>query len=135
MMTRKKLNQIKFINAEIRQLEEELEKLKLDNTIQAKRITGMPFANTNETGNPVEELAMRIVECEHKLTLKRDELVKEKIDVIEYCQTLEDRLTRLIVVYRIIDGYTWTEIGKRLEYDRTTVQKRFRAFVKGLDNE
>lgn len=60
---------------------------------------------------------------------KENDLIAKKIALEKYIATIDDAEIRLILTLRFIDLKSWNYISKKLHYDRTTVYKKFKAFI------
>lgn len=130
-MTQKELIQIYEINKEIRMWEEELESIR-EEILKSQKLSGMPFANTNETGDPTGQYAIKIAEIEKTITQKRLELLNARAAVIQFINTIDDSLTRMILKYRCLDCKKWENIAEILGYERTTVSKKYNDILRNL---
>ena len=132
-MTKDKLRQVYLIDKEIEMLEKELERIRQQSLMKSKQITGMPFAKTNETGDPTQELAMKILSAQEELSAQKIKLEKERLEIIHYIYSIEDPMLRLIVKYRCVDCWNWQRIADALGYERTSVSKKYNEFVRNLE--
>lgn len=134
-MTRDDLAQIYYINKEISMWERELNNLREQSLMKSKEITDMPFANTNTTGDPVAELAMKITDVEMVILGKKKELELERARVIDFIGNIEDSLMRMIVKYRCVDCLSWYNVAIRIGGNNTedSVKKAFSRFCKAQD--
>lgn len=129
-MTRDDLKQIFFINKEIKMWEKELEELREQSTMKSKQITDMPFANTNTTGDPVAELAMKITDVEMIILGRKKELELERYRILKFIDHIDDSLMRMIVKYRCVDCLSWAMVAARIGGNNTedSVKKAFSRF-------
>ena len=104
-MTENKLKSIKILSLEIKRIESVLNRL-------------------SETKNNALQK-----EYENLLHSRQDELLRKKIDLEKYIASIDDAEIRLILTLRFIDLKGWNYISKKLHYDRTTVYKKFKAFI------
>lgn len=130
-MTQKELIQIYEINKEIRMWEEELESIR-EEILKSQKLSGMPFTNTNEMGDPTGQYAIKIAEIEKTITQKRLELLNARAAVIQFINTIDDSLTRMILKYRCLDCKKWENIAEILGYERTTVSKKYNDILRNL---
>lgn len=132
-MTREKLRKVYLIDKEIEMLEKELDRIRQQSLMRSKQMTGMPFANTNETGDPTQELALKILTAQEELSAQKIKLEKERLELIHYIYSIEDPMLRLIVKYRCVDCLGWQKIADLVGYERTSVSKKFNEFVRNLE--
>lgn len=132
-MTREGLRKVYLIDREIEMLEKELDRIRQQTLMKSKQITGMPFANTNETGDPTQELALKILSAQEELSVQKIKLEKERLELLHYIYSIEDPLLRLIVKYRCVDCLGWQKIADLVGYERTSVSKKFNEFARSLE--
>ena len=132
-MTREGLRKVYLIDREIEMLEKELDRIRQQSLMKSKKITGMPFANTNETGDPTQELALKIMSAQEELSVQKIKLEKERLELLHYIYSIEDPLLRLIVKYRCVDCLGWQKIADLVGYERTSVSKKFNEFARSLE--
>lgn len=127
-MTEKELNEIYYINIEIKRLKKEQEELESLSLVKGQEITGLPGGN--QTSNKVADYAIELAEIKEliELEIKRLYIVRAKIE--RYIETIDDAEIRLIVRLRAINNMRWEDIGEELGMERTTVSKKYRAFLK-----
>lgn len=134
-MTRDKLSQIFYINKELKMWEEELQALREKSLMKSKQITDMPFANTNETGNPVEQLVIQITDIEMIILGKKKELEIERTRLMQFIDNIDDSLMRMIVKYRCMDCLTWEGVASKVGGTNTadSVRKMYVRFCHAQD--
>ena len=127
-MTLEELNEVYYINLEIKSLQLELEELRQHNFYKANIITDMPRG-----GHGVEQPTSyvdKILEIEDmlKYSLKRLQIERKKI--LDYINKIQDKELREIIRFRCINNLSWYQIGDLLEKDRRTVSRKFFNFFK-----
>lgn len=132
-MTRDDLSQIYFINKEIKMWEQELEKAKVKAEVKVKVLTGMPFANTNETSDPTFDSAAHINDIEMIILGKRKELEIKRKEIITFILNIEDSNIRMIVKYRCVDCMKWEEVAQEVGGTADKVRKTFIRFCRAQD--
>ena len=113
-MTREELSQIYYINKEIVMWEKELEHIREASLMKSKEITDMPFANTNETGDPVAELAMKMLDIEMIIVGKKKELEYKRMEILKFINDVDDSMLRMIIKYRCIDCLSWNNVAAKI---------------------
>lgn len=58
------------------------------------------------------------------------ELLKSKIELEKAINEIPDDTARLIAKYKYIDLLSWSEIGRKMNYDRTSVYRYLKRFLK-----
>ena len=65
----------------------------------------------------------------------RAHLYKKKAEAETLINGITDDEIRLICKLKFIDLKSWNYIANKMHYDRTTVYKKYKKFIKGLNNE
>lgn len=133
-MTIKELSKYHSIKIEIEQLNANLKKL--DNTsIGSQKLTGMPHG-TGSTESIVESIIIKKSKLESILEKKKAKLLDEQLKIENFLETVEDSTVRIIIRARFIDGKNWHQIGKELNFERTTPYYHLKKYLKGrLEDE
>lgn len=132
-MTIDELSKYHIIKLEIEQIKANLKEL--DSTIiSSPRLTGMP-QGTGTKGNPVEILIIKKSKLEMILKNKQDKLLDEQLKIEDFLETIKDNNVRVIIRARFIDGKNWHQIGKELNFERTTPYYHLKKYLKGRQKE
>lgn len=127
-MTKKDIEQIKQYKLEIKMLETQITKLREMYSSSGSGLgDGMPHARS--TTSKTERLAVQVYELSQKLVDLRSSLFILVKNAIDFVYTIPDSTTRMIVKYKCIDGMKLTEIAEIMGVDRTTVSKKYNAFM------
>lgn len=129
-MSREELSQIYYINKEITMWENELNALREKSLMRSKEITGMPFANTNETSDPTASIAIRIRDIELIIVGKRTELLIQQERITKFIMDIEDSYIRQIIKYRCVDCMKWQDIADKLHTTENAAKQMFSRFLK-----
>lgn len=126
-MTRKELSQVYFLNKELRMWEEKLEQLRNKSMTGTKKITGMPFTNTNEVHDINFEHISEIIELQAEIDHFRIKIESKISEIERYVMTLDDSLLRQIIEYRCCQLKTWRDVSALIGYGTTedSVKKYF----------
>lgn len=126
-MTEKELSRYYWLKKEVKNLEERLlefgiglSAVNLDNEISG--------SSSNTT------IQQRRAELVEKIINARLSALEEYLKIESYIETVEDSEIRQIMRYRYLDLYGWYKIGEIMNYDRTTVSKKLRAYLKHSHN-
>lgn len=133
-MTIKELSKYHNIKIEIKQLEDTVEELETT-VIGSSKITGMP---TTISGNssPTERIGIKLAQLKSKIETKKETLIDEAHKIENFLETVEDSTVRIIIRARFIDGKNWHQIGKELNFERTTPYYHLKKYLKGrLEDE
>lgn len=128
-MTIDELSKYHVIKVEIEQLKANLKELD-DTTIGSPKLSGMP-QGSGHVGNPVESLVIKKSKLEMILKKKQDKLLDEQLKIENFLETIEDSNVRVIIRARFIDGKNWHQIGKELNFERTTPYYHLKKYLKG----
>ena len=127
-MTKEDIKNIKQYKLEIKMLEEQIKELReLDASSGSGIGDGMPHARS--TTSKTERLALQVYDLNQKLVEKKNSLFILVKNAIEFVYTIPDSTTRMIVKYKCIDGMTMTEIADIMGVDRTSISKKYNAFM------
>lgn len=133
MMRLDELSKYYHIKLEIKQLEDNLKEL--DNTaIGSPILTGMPHSQ-GIVGNPTESLILKKDKLENLLKNKKEKLYDEQIKIEEFLEQVEDNTIRIIIRARFINCKSWKQIGKELNFDRTTPYYHLKKYLKSHNKE
>ena len=123
-MTEKKLSRYYFLNKEVENLEERI--IQIGNGIGSMKFND----NTRYVGSKIESIQERITELKDLWIEARVSALEEYIKIEQYITSVDDSEIRLIMRLRFLDLKDWEDIGKQLNYDRTTVSKKLRRYLK-----
>ena len=107
-MTKPELEQIYYLNRELKMWETELER------VRCKSLVGSPLpSNSHGSGvsDKVADRAERIIELENRIIAKRDEIQCLRDEAVENIYGIPDSLTRQIIYYRCVSLFGWTRVA------------------------
>ena len=107
-MTKPELEQIYYLNRELKLWETELER------VRCKSLVGSPLpGNSHGSGvsDKVADRAERIIELENRIIAKRDEIQRLRDEAVEYIYSIPDSLTRQIIYYRCVSLMSWRRVA------------------------
>ena len=107
-MTKPELEQIYYLNRELKLWETELER------VRCKSLVGSPLpGNSHGSGvsDKVADRAERIIELENRIIAKRDEIQRLRDEAVAYIESIQDSLTRQIVYYRCVSLMSWRRVA------------------------
>lgn len=108
-MTKKELNQIYYLNKEIKMYTKRLNELRNKSVVGGQKITGMPIGSG--ISDNVTDIAVNVLELERLIKLKKEQCELEHIKITRYINGVDDSLMRLILSYRYINNFTWNKIA------------------------
>lgn len=132
-MTRDELKQIYFINKEIEMWERELEKVRAQSEVQTKKLSGMPFANTNDISDPTSDIAIKLIDIEMIILGKKKELEYKRYEIMKFINNIEDSYMRLIVKYRCVDCLKWEQVADLVGTNAESLRQAFKRFCNAQD--
>lgn len=128
-MTRKELESVYCLKKELRMWQDRLAELQADIALSPKVLDGMPFQHTNETSNPTERKAIKLAEVAKVIDGKISEIQYTIAEIERFIMSVDESELRQIIEYRCVQCKTWEDIGDALGYDRTTVSKKYDAYL------
>ena len=131
MVTKSELEQIYYLNRELKMWETELER------VRCKSLVGSPLpGNSHGSGVPdkVADRAERIIELENRIIAKRDEIQRLRDEAVEYIYGIPDSLTRQIVYYRCVSLMNWRRVAYEVGGNNTeeSVRQVYSRFMRSL---
>ena len=127
-MTKEDIKQIRAYQLEIKMLETQIAELRDMYASSGSGLgDGMPHARS--TTSKTERLALQVYELTQKLVEKKNSLFILVKNAIDFVYTIPDSTTRMIVKYKCIDGLTMADIAEIMGVDRTTISKKYNAFM------
>lgn len=128
-MTRQELESIYCLKKELRMWQERLAELQSDIALNSKVMDGMPYPNTNAITNPTEQKAIKLMEVAKVIEGKISEIKIAVSDIEKFILAIDDSEMRQIIEYRCVQCKKWEDIGELLGYERTTVAKKYDAYL------
>jgi hypothetical protein len=138
-MTRERLSRLQAIQREI-----DVVKREINNTTAA----GAPYVTDKVTGSSssyphikksfkisgydLDSYYAKLDRLNKKLTAKLNELMDERDELINFINTIDDPVLRMILMLKYVKGYTWNQIGREIGYSARSVRLKHAKFVKKL---
>ena len=123
-MNEKKLSRFYWLQKEIKDLEERI--AILDSGISAIKYDSLSVSGSKH----IDTLQERITELKETWMEKRVSALEEYIKIEKYILSVPDEELRLIMRYRFMDLMKWEQIGDKMGYERSTIIKKFRRYIK-----
>ena len=128
-MTRKDLEQLKWLKKEVEQARREY--LNAKPVYEADSVVGSTEENPENRVIPIEGYTYHNIDRKLKRYEKLIKKLDDEIDHLEdWIDSIPDSLMRQILQLRHRNGLGWGQIGVELGYHRTTVQKKHDEFFK-----
>ena len=130
-MTKPELEQIYYLNRELKLWETELERLR------CKSLVGSPLPGVSHgsgVSDKVADRAERIIELENRIIAKRDEIQRLRDVAVEYIYSIPDSLTRQIIYYRCVSLMSWRRVAYEVGGNNTeeSVRQVYSRFMRSL---
>lgn len=107
-MTKQELEQIYYLNREVKMWEDELSR------IRAKSLVQSPVGGSSHgsaVSDRVAQRGERVIELENRIKAKQDEIQELRDKAVQYIQSIPDSLTRMIVYYRCVSLFGWRKVA------------------------
>lgn len=133
-MTRRELKQVYYLNNELQMWQRRLADLQSDIALSPKVLDGMPFSKTNQTGDPTQAKAIKLMEVSKIIEGKISEIQVTIADIDEYILSIEDSLIRQILEYRCCMLMKWDEVAQNIGsgYTAEAVRQMYHRFLNNL---
>lgn len=108
-MTKKQLQQLRYMDADLRLLRSHLRELEASIGITAAPADGQPRGN--KIGSPTEAQAIQISDQIEKIRKLEKKILAARIEAWDFISTIEDPLLRQIIIHRFVDGKSWVKVA------------------------
>ncbi len=130
-MTRDDLEQIYYLNRELKIWEREFERLRGQSLVRS------PVPNAvrgSGVADKVGDRAERVIALEEKIATKRAELQTVRNTALEFIFAIPDSLTRQIIYYRCVECMSWRRVAAQVGGDNTkdSVRMTYKRFLEKL---
>ena len=130
-MTKAELEQIYYLNRELKMWETELER------VRCKSLVGSPLPGVSHgsgVSDKVADRAERIIELENRIIAKRDEIQRLRDEAVAYIESIPDSLTRQIIYYRCVSLMSWRRVAYEVGGYNTaeSVRQIYSRFMRDL---
>lgn len=132
-----RLAQLRYLRGEAELLEARVEELREAARGGVQRITGMPRGG--RTGDPVAMYGAKIADLRIELEDRRGACLDELTRLYTFIDTIDDSLTRQVMIRRYVDGHSWQqialEIGESDEQFPRRLHNKFLSKAKFDEND
>lgn len=134
-MTRKELESVYCLQKELIMWQLRRQELEYDIAVSPKVLDGMPFQNTNVTGDPTQLKAIKLAEVAKVIDGKISELQITLAEIEAYILSIDDTVMRQILEYRCIKCMDWNRVAQRLGagYTDESVRQTYHRFITVLE--
>lgn len=116
MTAKEYLRQLWNLDREIEIKYRELEELRAQIGIKAQPDPNENVGHSGNTSDPVSDIAVRIVQMEHRINRKIDRLINLKRKITEQIDGMENRNYRMILTCRYVLMQTWDDVADSVGY-------------------
>lgn len=116
MTAKEYLRQLWNLDREIEIKYRELEELRAQIGIKAQPDPNENVGHSGNTSDPVSDIAVRIVQMEHRINRKIDRLINLKRKITEQIDGMENRNYRMILTCRYVLMQTWDDVSESVGY-------------------
>lgn len=128
-MTKKELNQIYYINREIKMWRRELEKLENKSLVKSQEITDMPGGRNGKDNTA--DIAIKKADIEAIIKGLLSEANISRYKIMKYLCNVEDSLMRQIIFLRCVSCLPWSVVAEEVGGENTedSVRMSFNRYV------
>lgn len=128
IITKEELESVYYLRKELEMWERRLKELQADISLSGISSDGMPHGNS--VGSPTEKKAIKLMDTAKIVEGKASEIKLTIADIEKFIMRVKDSEMRQILEYRCTMCLKWEEIADILGYDRTTVSKKYKIFIR-----
>ncbi len=130
-MTKSDLEQIYYLNRELKLWRDELER------IRCRSLVGSPMPHNGSgsgISDKVADRAEKIIELESRIAAKQDEIQRLRDEAVAFISGIPDSLTRQIVYYRCVSLMSWRRVAYEVGGGNTeeNVRQIYSRFLRSL---
>ena len=127
-MTIKDLSKYRFIKIEIEQIRANIDEI-IKLSVGSPALNGLPKGK-GTAGSSVETTIQKIEKLDKKLKKKEEKLLIELQNIENFLEQIDNSVIRVIIRERYISGLKWSEIAKKLHFERTTPYYQLKKYLK-----
>ena len=126
---KQRLKALQYIDIKVKSKHQEIISLK-SGILRGQQFDNMPKSKNNK--NQSEELNVLIIDKSEQLYQEIQALYKEREELIQAIESLDDPVENIVMRLFYIDGMTWNEVETKLRYSRGAIQKIRKSAVGNL---
>lgn len=127
-MTKKELEQIRYLNNELKMWQRRRQKYQCQSIIKGQQITGMPFVSgtSDKTGDLVTEIKY----CEDIIKGIEAKIQIQIREIMKYIESIEDSYIRQIITCRNVFCMSWNQVAKEMGngYSTDSIRMAYNRF-------
>lgn len=117
---KQRLKALQYIDIKAKSKHQEIISLK-SGILRGQQFDNMPKSKNNT--NHSEELNISIIDKTEQLYQEIQVLYKERDELVQAIESLDDPVENIVMRLFFIDGLTWNEVEAKLKYSRGAIQK------------
>ena len=117
---KQRLKALQYIDIKAKSKHQEIISLR-SGILRGQQFDNMPKSKNNK--NQSEELNVLIINKSEQLYQEIQDLYKERDELIQAIESLDDPVENIVMRLFYIDGMTWNEVGAKLKYSKGAIQK------------
>lgn len=133
MKVKEYLNQAYRLKQRIKLYQHRLEELRLLSSSISSPSFEQSYNPNRNTEAPFIRTLMKISDLEEKITNEVNKLLQIEDDIQRIIESVENVDEELVLKYRYIMGYTWSEISSKLHASRSSVIRWHESALAKLD--
>lgn len=117
---RKRLASLKYIDSKIKSLQQEIVSLK-SSIFKSQQYSDEPKGGN--LNNKSEDLNISIIDKSNELYTEIQKLLIEREELVQAIESLDDPAENIVLRFFYINGYSWREVERELNWSRATIQR------------
>lgn len=117
---KQRLKALQYIDIKAKSKHQEIISLK-SGILRGQQFDNMPKSKNDK--NQSEELNILIIDKTEQLYKEIQVLYKERDELVQAIESLDNPVENIVMRLFYIDGMTWNEVEAKLKYSRGTIQK------------
>lgn len=129
---KQRLKALQYIDIKAKSKHQEIISLK-SSILRGQQFNNMP--KSESSSNRSEELNVLIIDKSEQLYQEIQELYRERDELVQVIESLDDPVENIIMRLFYIDGMTWNEVGAKLKYSKGAIQKIRKSAFENLSKK
>lgn len=130
---KQRLKALQYIDIKAKSKHQEIISLK-SSILRGQQFDNMPKSKKNNK-NQSEELNILIIDKTEQLYQEIQILYKERDELVQAIESLDDPVENIVMRLFYIDGMTWNEVEAKLKYSRGAIQKIRKSAFENLSKK
>ena len=129
---KQRLKALQYIDIKAKSKHQEIISLK-SSILRGQQFNNMP--KSENSSNRSEELNVLIIDKSEQLYQEIQELYRERDELVQVIESLDDPVENIVMRLFFIDGLTWNEVEAKLNYSRGAIQKIRKSAFENLSKK